>query len=79
MCQSGLTETGWTVEKYVIQGLPPALSRIDGDAQIVLNLALSDKVIKPPRAKAGIKGCVLSTWFTRYNALYSSTPVAPSS
>ncbi len=54
----------------MIQRLSPALSRGDGDTQILSDLGLTDKIIKPPRTEASIKRDVLSAWFTRYNTLY---------
>ena len=58
----------------MIQRLSPALSRGDGDIQILPDPGLTDKIIKPPRTEASIKREVLSAWFTRYNTLYVTSP-----
>jgi hypothetical protein len=54
----------------VIQRFSPAFSGGDGNAQIVLDFTLPDKVIQPPWAEAAVKGYVLSAGFARYYALY---------
>ena len=45
-------------------------SRGDSYAQIILDSGLTNELIKMTRSEAGIKRYVLSTGFTRYNAVY---------
>jgi hypothetical protein len=54
----------------VVKCLSPTLGGTDGNAQIVLDFELTDKVSEPPWAETGIKRYVLGVWLTRYNTLY---------
>ena len=54
----------------MVKCLAPPFSRGDSYAQILLNSGLTNKLIKATGSEAGIKGYVLSTGFTRYNAVY---------
>jgi len=54
----------------MVKCLSPPLSCSDSYAQILLNSGLTNKLIKATGPEAGIKGYVLSTGFTRYNAAY---------
>ena len=74
MSQSGLTQTGWPVEEYMVQRFVSAFSRRDSYVQIALNLVLADEIIKATGSEAGIKWYVLSAGFTRYNASYFTSP-----
>ena len=58
----------------MVQCLAPAFGSGDSYVQIILNLGLPDEVIKLAGSEAGIKLCVLSAGFTRYNALYFRPP-----
>jgi len=54
----------------MVKCLTPPLSRGDSYAQVLLNSGLTNEVIKAPGSEADIKRYVLSTGFTRYNAVY---------
>ena len=68
--QCSLAQTGRAVEQQMIQSFTPALGGSDGNVYIVLNLYLPIEVSETSRSQAGIKGCVLNVWFTRYDASY---------
>jgi len=54
----------------MVKCLAPPFSRGDSYIQILLNSSLTNELIKAAGPEAGIKGYVLSTGFTRYNAVY---------
>jgi hypothetical protein len=54
----------------MVKRLTPAFSRSNSYLQVLLNLVLTDKLVKATGAEAGVKGYILSRGFTRYNALY---------
>ena len=54
----------------MVKCLAPPLSRGDSYVQVLLNSALTNKLTKATGSEAGIKGYVLGTGFTRYNAVY---------
>ena len=64
MCQGGLTETGRSVEYYVVQCFAPAFGSGDSYIQILLNPILPDEVIKAPGTETGIQWRVLGVGFT---------------
>jgi len=58
----------------MVQSLTPPLSRGNGDVQVLLNPALTNKFAKVTGAEANIKRYILSTAFAGYNAVYLSPP-----
>ena len=77
MCQAGFTEAGWAVEQNMVKGFTPGSGCGDSYFQIILGLVLSGKIGKAPGSKTGIKRCILSTGFTRYNSSYFVSPPWP--
>jgi len=59
----------------MVQGFTPALGGSDGNVNIVLYLCLSVKISEASRPQAGIKGCILDIWFTRYDTRYFTLPL----
>jgi len=54
----------------MVKCLTSPFSRSDSYAQVLLNSGLTNEVIKVSGSEADIKRYVLSTGFTRYNAVY---------
>ena len=58
----------------MVQGFASTLGGSNRDVQVVLNLILSDELIKTAGSETGIEWCVLNAGFTRYDASYLNSP-----
>ena len=52
--QRGLAEPGWAGEQQVVDGLAAPAGRLEDDAEVLLQLALTDELGEPPRAQPGL-------------------------
>ena len=64
MCQRRFPQSRGAIQENMVQCFASALGRRNGDAQIILYLTLSGKVIKTAWPEVGIQRRILSVWFT---------------
>jgi hypothetical protein len=74
MGEAGLTESGGTVKKDVVDRFAPPLGRGNGYLEIFLRFILPDKVGQAARTKTILEGFIFLGWFTGYNAWYKESP-----
>jgi hypothetical protein len=55
MGERGLAEAGRPVEEGVVQGLVAVFRRIDGDAEVVLELLLPDELVEAPGTQGDVE------------------------
>jgi hypothetical protein len=67
--QGGLAQPRRAVEQDVVERLAPAARRIDGDAQVVLQLLLADELGQAARAERRVQGLVVVLDMPRGDAL----------
>jgi hypothetical protein len=53
--ERGLAEAGRSVKERVVEGLVSVLRGIDGDAEVVLELGLSDELIEATRPEGDVE------------------------
>lgn len=74
MSEAGLTESGGTIKKDMVDRFAPTFSRGNGNLEIFLGFILPDKVGQAAGTQAIFEGFIFLAGFTGYNAGYSASP-----